>query len=347
MIGVALKGLAGRKVRALLTAFAVVIGVSMVSGTFILTDTMQKSFDGLFAASYDEDRRRHPRQGDRQELHQRQRRHDPRSRCSTKVRALPEVEAAGGDVSPAGGQRRRHHRHGRQGRRQGEPRRQLRRRQRALQPAQAQDRRLARRARSRSSIDAGTADKQHYEVGDTVDVSTLGKKHTYRADRHRLVRRASTRSASRSIAAWDVKTAQTLLDREGRFDSDLDRREGRHVAGASSSSAVKPLVPGTCEVKDSAKQAKDDADGARRRAWRMIRNFLLGFGGIALLVGAFVIFNTLSITVAQRTREFATLRTLGASRKQVMRSVVLEGLVIGLLASVIGLVLGLRASPRA
>ena len=65
--------------------------------------------------------------------------------------------------------------------------------------------------------------------------------------------------------------------------------------------------------------------------------FLLGFGGIALLVGAFVIFNTLSITVAQRTREFATLRTLGASRKQVMRSVKLEGLVIGLVASVIGL----------
>ena len=57
----------------------------------------------------------------------------------------------------------------------------------------------------------------------------------------------------------------------------------------------------------------------------MIRLFLLGFGGIALLVGAFVIFNTLSITVAQRTREFATLRTLGASRKQVMRSVDARG----------------------
>ena len=76
----------------------------------------------------------------------------------------------------------------------------------------------------------------------------------------------------------------------------------------------------------------------------MVRNFLLGFAGIALLVGAFVIFNTLSITVAQRTREFATLRTLGASRKQVLRSVVLEGIVIGLLASVIGLVLGLGLS---
>ena len=71
-----------------------------------------------------------------------------------------------------------------------------------------------------------------------------------------------------------------------------------------------------------------------------IRYFLLGFGGIALFVGAFVIFNTLSITVAQRTREFATLRTIGASRKQIMRSVVIEGLVIGLLASVIGLFAG-------
>src|SRR3712207_6571602 len=71
-----------------------------------------------------------------------------------------------------------------------------------------------------------------------------------------------------------------------------------------------------------------------------VRYFLLGFGGIALFVGAFVIFNTLSITVAQRTREYATLRTLGASRRQVLRSVVLEGLVIGVLASLIGLVAG-------
>ena len=54
MIAVALKGLAGRKVRALLTAFAVVIGVSMVSGTYVLTDTMQKAFDGIFTASYDD-----------------------------------------------------------------------------------------------------------------------------------------------------------------------------------------------------------------------------------------------------------------------------------------------------
>ena len=72
----------------------------------------------------------------------------------------------------------------------------------------------------------------------------------------------------------------------------------------------------------------------------IFRYFLLVFAGIALFVGAFVIFNTFSITVAQRTREFATLRTIGASRRQILGSVILESLVIGLLASVVGLVSG-------
>ena len=72
-----------------------------------------------------------------------------------------------------------------------------------------------------------------------------------------------------------------------------------------------------------------------------IKYFLLGFGGIALFVGSFVIANTLAITVAQRMRELATLRTLGASRRQVLGSVVLESVVIGLVGSIIGLFLGL------
>jgi putative ABC transport system permease protein len=68
---------------------------------------------------------------------------------------------------------------------------------------------------------------------------------------------------------------------------------------------------------------------------------LLAFGGIALFVGSFVIANSLSITIAQRTREFATLRTLGATRRQVLRSVILESVIMGVLASVTGLLLGL------
>ena len=72
-----------------------------------------------------------------------------------------------------------------------------------------------------------------------------------------------------------------------------------------------------------------------------LQTFLLAFGGIALFVGSFVIANSLSITIAQRTRELATLRMLGASRRQVLSSIILEALVVGIVASVIGLFLGL------
>ena len=148
MIAVALKGLAGRKLRALLTAFAVVIGVSMVSGTFILTDTMQKTFDGLFAASYEETDA---------VIAGKQIVESSTSGSATipeslldEVRALPEVEAAGGTVSPAEGNAADII--GRDGKAvaNGEPRRQRRRRQRAVQPAQAQDRRVAGGAERRS-----------------------------------------------------------------------------------------------------------------------------------------------------------------------------------------------------
>ena len=86
-----------------------------------------------------------------------------------------------------------------------------------------------------------------------------------------------------------------------------------------------------------AQQATKDTSGFLN----IFQDFLLAFGGIALFVGSFVIANTLSITIAQRTRELATLRTLGATRRQVLRSVLLEAFVIGTLASIVGLFLGL------
>jgi putative ABC transport system permease protein len=92
-------------------------------------------------------------------------------------------------------------------------------------------------------------------------------------------------------------------------------------------------------VKTGDEQAKDDKQSIKGFI-SFIRGFLLGFGGIALLVGAFVIFNTMSITVAQRTRELATLRTLGATRRQVLRSVVLESVALGAIASIVGLGVG-------
>ena len=93
-------------------------------------------------------------------------------------------------------------------------------------------------------------------------------------------------------------------------------------------------------MRDTDAQAKEDKKDQTASS-RFFKYFLLAFAGIALFVGAFVIANTLSITIAQRMREFATLRTLGASRRQVLWSVVIEALVIGVLGSIVGLFLGL------
>jgi putative ABC transport system permease protein len=103
---------------------------------------------------------------------------------------------------------------------------------------------------------------------------------------------------------------------------------------------VRPLLSETTEIRSSADQASRDSKDTQQ-GLSFIKYFLIGFGGIALFVGSFVIANTLAITVAQRMRELATLRTLGASRRQVLTSVVLESVVIGIVGSVVGLFLGL------
>jgi len=335
MIAVALKGLAARKVRAVLTAFAVVIGVSMVSGTFILTDTMQKTFDGLFAASYD---KTDAVIGGKQIVENSTTGNGVTipSGLLTKVRALPEVEAASGTVAPE--ESNVADIIGSDGKAVAEESLGV-----SIDPDNERFSPLAIKTGEwphgfrQVAIDAGTAKKEHYKIGDTVTIATPGKRAQYEITGTTSFGGVDSLGFG-SVAAWDVSTAQSLLDREGRYDTiSIAAKPGTPTADLLR--AVQPLVPDTLEVKDAAKEADEQAADINE-GMNYIRYFLLGFGGIALFVGAFVIFNTLSITVAQRTREFATLRTLGASRKQVMRSVVLEGLVIGLLASAIGLVMG-------
>ncbi len=136
-----------------------------------------------------------------------------------------------------------------------------------------------------------------------------------------------------------MPTAQGLFDKAGKLD-------GIQVAAKSGVTPeklvgeIRPLLPATAIVKTAAaetKQAVDDVNSSLG----IFQKFLLAFGILALFVGAFVITNTLSITIAQRMREFATIRTIGGSRRQVLRSVMLEALVVGVVASVVGLFLGL------
>ena len=263
MIAVALKGLAGRKVRALLTALAIVIGVSMVSGTFILTDTMQKSFNGLFTDDVGQDRRRHQRQGDRQELHQRQRRHDPGS----------DARQGPGAARGRGGR----------GRRQPRPRRTSptssartarpsprRASAAAMTPPTPASARSSSRPASRRTAPARSRSTPAPPRSTTTRSATpSSSRPSARSTRYRISGTVSFGSVDSlgfaSIAAWDVKTAQTLLQPRGplRRASRSPRSTARRPRSSCRRSSR--CCPPSLQVKDSAKQAKDDAKDAQRR----------------------------------------------------------------------------------
>ena len=142
-----------------------------------------------------------------------------------------------------------------------------------------------------------------------------------------------------TLAGFDLATAQRLFDKEGKLDQiRVAAKPG--VSPAKLIAQIREILPPGTEVRTGDAQAKEDAKSTDEFI-SFLRYFLLAFGLIALFVGAFVIVNSLSITIAQRTRELATLRTLGASRRQVRTSVVVEALAMGVIASVIGLFLGL------
>ena len=142
-----------------------------------------------------------------------------------------------------------------------------------------------------------------------------------------------------TLAGFDLPTAQRLFDKEGRLD-EIAVAAKPGVSDAQLVSEIEKILPEDTQVLSAAVQAQEDA-AETDEFISFLQSFLLAFGGIALFVGAFVIANSLSITIAQRTREFATLRTLGASRRQVLTSIIIESLVMGVIASLVGLFLGL------
>src|SRR5215218_5127625 len=188
------------------------------------------------------------------------------------------------------------------------------------------------------AIDERVADEEQLAPGDRVGVAALGPARQYEIVG--IARYGDLSSlGSATFAIFDIPTAQALLGKRGEFDAVQAAGEAG-VAPEELVRRIRAEVGDSVTVRSGSEQATEESDEVATFT-TIIRYFLLTFAGIALFVGAFVIFNTLSITVAQRTREFATLRTVGASRRQVLGSVILEALVIGLLASIIGLFAGL------
>jgi putative ABC transport system permease protein len=332
MTRVALKGLIARKTRAILTALAVVLGVAMIAGTLILTDSIQRAFSAVFTTSYARtdavvSARRGTGHG------------TPAVTAGTlaRVRRVPGVALATGELIDFG---------------QMSVAEVLDRRGRVIDangmtfafgidPTQPRFNPLTltagRWARGPAEIvlDSATADGHGFRLGDQVAVVARGL-----TSRYRLVGEArfgSVSSIGATVAVLDVPAAQRLLGQPGYASISVAAAPG--VTPADVVHRIQAALPRTFVVKTGNQQARA---AAARRAHdvAIIRDILLAFAAIALFVGAFVILNTLAITVAQRTRELATLRTLGATRRQVLRSVLTEAAGIGVIASLAGLALG-------
>jgi putative ABC transport system permease protein len=186
-------------------------------------------------------------------------------------------------------------------------------------------------------IDRGTADNEGYKVGDTVGIAAEGPVQEFEIVG--IAQYGGVASiGNATFAVFDLATAQTLLDKEGQLDEIfVAAKEG--VTPEQLAGDLRNALPESVTVQTGTESAQEETDEITTFT-NIIEYFLLAFAGIALFVGAFVIFNTFSITVAQRTREFATLRTIGASRRQVLTTVILEALAVGFVASLIGLGLG-------
>ena len=341
MIRFALKSLGARKLRSALTALAIVLGVAMVSGTYVLTDTIDKAFSAIFQETYANTDAVVAGEGADINFQGLTGAAPPvDAGLLDEIRALPSVDAAVGTIAnqfdakiltPDGKAIDN----------QGAPSIGI-----GVDTSSDADRfnplkllegRFA-EEEGEVVIDVATADEHGFAVGDPVRISTLRPAEEFEVVG--LVQYGTTRSlGSATIAGFTLEEAQRLFDREDQYDQ-IAVAAADGVSGQELVAELRATLPAEdVNVQTGVEQADDDSSSADFISF--IRYFLLAFALIAVFVGAFVIFNTLSITVAQRTREFATLRTIGASRRQVLGSIVLESLVIGFLAAVTGLFAGL------
>ncbi|MFP5318382.1 MAG: ABC transporter permease [Acidimicrobiia bacterium] len=330
-----LKGLLAHKLRLALTALSVVLGVAFVAGTFVLTDTINHTFDNVFAevtAGVDVSVRARSGFGDDAPV-EAQRDTVPASLVDL-VGRVPGVARVEGSV---GGYAQPVDREGKAVSTGGAPNLGFNWGQvEELNPLEVRTGR-APAAAGEVMFDAVTAREHDFELGQRVRVLTRSGSQEFT-----LVGTAgfgeADNLAGATLAIFDTPTAQRLFGKEGAFDT-VDVVAGEGVTVPELRQRVADAVPADVEVLTGTEIGQENAD-AVKSGLGFFSTALLTFAGISLFVGAFIIFNTFSILVAQRTRELALLRALGASRRQVLTSVLGESLAVGLFSSLVGLGLG-------
>jgi putative ABC transport system permease protein len=331
----AIRSILARKVRLLLTSLAVVLGVGFMAGTFVLTDTMTHAFNSLFDTAYSRIdvlvRSANAFTAQTSSLDERE--PMPES-VLDDVRRVDGVQQAEGDVlgyaqivdpetgkvigtfGPPTAASAWNNLNGFTLRHGGSP---------PSGPDQV-------------VIDAGTADAHDIKVGDRVEVVFEGPPGEFDVVGVAGYGQGDSLGGA-TWALFDLPTAQKVLGKEGELDS-VSVVGDPNVSAVELQQRIAQVLPKGVQAVTAATVTAEAQDQVAT-GLGFLRTAFLVFAFVALFVGAFIIFNTFSIIVAQRTREMALFRALGASGRQVMTSVLLEAVVVGIVSSLLGIVLGI------
>lgn len=336
MLRASWKSLLTRKLRLLMSAVAVILGVAFVAGSLIFTDTLGKSFDGIMAGSVGDVVVRPVGADDMQQQ-------SSKTLPGSLVKELEGTKGAarvdgnvvnygtfvvskkgkliGGNGAPGiavnhtGGPAA----HG-------------------VEAATIVKGHWPQKP-GEIALDPRTYEQAGYFLGETINLISSGPEPRLQAKLVGVMKFAGS-MAGASLSVFETNDAQRLFhDGKNEF-SDIWVTADKGVSQEDLRAAVAAKLPQGVEAVTGDAQAKAAATQIQE-ALGFINTFLLVFAAVALVVGSFLIINTFSILVAQRSRELALFRALGASRRQVGRSVLFEALVIGLIGSAVGLVLGM------
>ncbi len=341
------RNLMARKIRLALSGFAIVLGVAFVAGSFIFTDALSGAFNGIVKGTT-ADVEVHPKGADDFSAVQ-----DTRllpAATLDKLEQLPDASAVVGNVAVQnlwvldksgkliGGN--------------GPP---------GLgfnytdmtaitgAPIVSLSQGALPQGPDEIALDESTADKGHYQVGDEVTLVPPGGNLSVKVKLAGLIRFGSSGGL--------VGATLTVFDTQGiqeRFFNGHDVYTGASltpapgVSQATLAAAANAVLTDQFAAQEGDKLAKKNEDQIGK-ILSGINTFLLVFAAVSLIVGTFLIINTFSILVAQRSRELALLRAMGASKRQVNRAVLIEAFAIGLFGSTIGigagylLAIGLKA----
>ncbi|MFF4711483.1 ABC transporter permease [Streptomyces eurythermus] len=334
MFRTALRNVLAHKARLLMTVLAVMLGVAFVSGTLVFTNTLSDAYQKSFAKGFDQvDVAVRPKyqdsEGDRvgkdaeltQALLDRAAKVPGAASATGVVTGFTAVagkdgELVGGDWQSAGGNYWG-----------------------TEDPRYPLVSGHAPHGKGEVLIDSATAKRAGFKVGDTVRLSVDGPVLTPTVSGIFTTDDGNV-AAGGSLTLFDTPTAQSLFGKKGTYD-EIDVRAAAGTSQEALKAALDKALPVKLVETTTGERLADDQAAAIADSLSGLKKSLLVFAGIALFVGTFIIANTFTMLVAQRTRELALLRAVGASRRQVTRSVLVEAFAVGTVAGVAGLVAGI------